>query len=95
MKFILASLKTLTYSKNSAVSRIKFLFCLSFAYIGRFCPVNIHSQLSEQYSGSQAGYRKTFQDSGGYQKAGKSSLKLVTGWNFTIIKGLHRGKQKL
>jgi hypothetical protein len=73
MKFILASLKTLTYSKNSAVSRIKFLFCLSFAFIGRFCPVNIHSGLSEQYLGSQAGYGQTFQDSESQNKLSQAS----------------------
>jgi hypothetical protein len=48
----------------------------------------INSQLSnnrtiEQFSGSQAVYRTTFKDTGGYQKAGTSSLKRVTGRNFT------------
>jgi hypothetical protein len=49
MKFLLASLKTLINSK----SRINFLFRLSFALIGRFFHVYIHSRLSEQFSGSQ------------------------------------------
>ncbi len=40
------------YSKNCSVSCIKFLFQLSFALIGLFFPVNIHGQLSEQFSGS-------------------------------------------
>jgi hypothetical protein len=34
MKFLLASFKTMTNSKNYSVSRIKFLFQLSFALIG-------------------------------------------------------------
>jgi hypothetical protein len=80
MKFLLAN------SKNCSVSRIKFLFRLSFALIGRFFPVYIHSRLSEQFSGSQAGYGTTFRDTGGYQKAGTSSLKRVTGKNFIIMK---------
>jgi hypothetical protein len=86
MKILLASLKTFTISKNCSVNRINFLFRLSFALIGRFFPVYIHSRLSEQFSGSQAGYGKTFRDTGGYQKAGTSSLNRVTGRNFTIIK---------
>jgi hypothetical protein len=36
MKFLLASMKTLTNSKSCSESRIKFLFRLSFALIGRF-----------------------------------------------------------
>jgi hypothetical protein len=60
MKFSLASLKTLTSSNKFSVNRIKFLFRRSFALIGRFFPVYIHSRLSEQFSGSQAGYGKTF-----------------------------------
>ncbi len=50
MKFLLASLKTLTNSKNCCVSRIKFLF--SFAVLGspgRFFPAYIHSRISEQF----------------------------------------------
>jgi len=84
MKFILASLKTLTYSKNSAVSRIKFLFCLSFAYIGRFCPVNIHSGFRNNIQDPRRVTEKLFK----FQKAGTNSFKLVTGRHFTIIKGL-------
>jgi hypothetical protein len=68
MKLLLASLKTLTNSKNCSASRIKFLFRLSFAFIGGFFPVYIHSRLPEQLSGSQTGYGTT----GGYQKAGTS-----------------------
>jgi hypothetical protein len=47
----------------------------------------IHSRLSEvseQFSGSQAGYGTTFRDTGGHHKAGTSSLKRVTGMNFTM-----------
>jgi hypothetical protein len=82
---LLASLKTLTNSKNCLVSRIKFLLGLSFALIGRFFPVYVHSRLSEQFSGSQAGYGSTFINTGCYQKARTSSLKKVTGRNFTKI----------
>jgi hypothetical protein len=39
--------------------------------------VYIHSRLAEHFSGSQAVYGTTFRDTGGYQKAGKSSLKRV------------------
>jgi hypothetical protein len=46
----------------------------------------IHSQLSEQFLGSQAGYRTTFRYAGSYQKAGISSMKTVSGRNFTINK---------
>jgi hypothetical protein len=80
MKFLLASLKTLIDSENCSESRIKFLFRLSFALIGQFFPVYIHSRLSEQFSGSQSGYETTFRDTGGYQKARTSSLKRVTGF---------------
>jgi hypothetical protein len=61
-KFLLASLKTLTNSKKCSESHIKFLFWLSFALIGRFFPVYIHTLLSEQFSGSQAGYGTTFRE---------------------------------
>jgi hypothetical protein len=44
------------------------------------------SRLSEQFSESQAGFGTTFEDTGGYQKARTSSLKRVTGRNFTISK---------
>jgi hypothetical protein len=43
--------------------------------MGRFFPVYIHSWLSGQFSGSQAGYGTTFRSTGGYQKAGTSSLR--------------------
>jgi hypothetical protein len=41
-----------------------------------------NSRLSEQFSGSQAGYGTTFRYTGGYQKAGTSSLKRVTESDF-------------
>jgi hypothetical protein len=46
MKFLLASLKTLTNTENSSNSRVKFLFRLSFAIVGGFFPVYIHGMLS-------------------------------------------------
>jgi hypothetical protein len=74
MKFLSGSLKTLTGSEHCSESRIKFLFRLSFALIGQFFPayIYIHSRLTEQFSGSQAGYGTTFRDTGGFQKAGKA-----------------------
>jgi hypothetical protein len=68
---------------NCSESRIKFLFRLSFALIGRFFSVYIHSRLFEQFSESEAGSGKTFKGTGGYQKAETSPLKKVTGRNFT------------
>jgi hypothetical protein len=65
-KFLLASLKTLTNSEICSKSRITFLFRLSFALIGKFFLVCIHSRLSE----SQAGFGTSFKDTSGYQKAG-------------------------
>jgi hypothetical protein len=70
MRFLIASLKTFTNSKNCSVSGIKLLFWLSLALIGRFFPVYIHSRLSEQFSRLQAGFGTTFRDTVGYQKAG-------------------------
>jgi hypothetical protein len=58
MKFLLASLKSLTNCKSCSESRIKFLFRLSFAIIGHFFLVYIHSQLSEQLLKAQAAIRK-------------------------------------
>ncbi len=78
MKVLLASLRTFTNSKSYSERRIKFLFRLPFAVIGQFSS-DIHSRLSEQFSESQAGFRTTFKDKGGYQKGGTSSLKRVTG----------------
>jgi hypothetical protein len=46
----------------------------------------IQRRLSEQFSESQVGFGTTFKGIGGYQKAGTSSLKRVTGRNFTISK---------
>ncbi len=51
MKFLLVSLKTLTNSKNRSESRIKFLFWLSLALIGRFFQCTFI-----------AGFRNNFQD---------------------------------
>jgi hypothetical protein len=86
MEFLLASLKTPTNSKSCSESRIKFLFRLSFARTGQFFLVYIHSRLSEQFSESQADFGTTLKGTGGYQKAGTSSLNRVTGRNFTISK---------
>ncbi len=58
---------------------------VTVALIGRFSP-HIHARLSEQFSESMAGYGTTLRVTGGYQKAGTSSLKRVTGRVFTINK---------
>jgi hypothetical protein len=84
MKFLLASLKTLTNSSSCSESRIKFTFRLSFVLGGQFFLVYIHSRLSEQFL-SQAGSGTTFKGTGD-QKAGTSSLKRVSARNFTISK---------
>ncbi len=104
MKFLLASLKTLTNSKFSFKSCITFLFQLSLTIINR----------SFQWS-FMAGFRNDFQESleafgtifritggfwndfytGGYWKDGTSSLKGVTEKIITIIKWFQRSKQKL
>jgi hypothetical protein len=83
-KVSLASLKTLANSKINPESRIKFLFRLSFVLIGRLSPAYMHNRLSEQFSGSQAAFGTTFRVTGGYRKAGTSSLKRATGRIFTI-----------
>jgi hypothetical protein len=41
-------------------------FQASFAVIGRFILVYIHSRLSEQFLESQAGFGTTFKGTGGY-----------------------------
>jgi hypothetical protein len=58
IKFLLPSLKTLTNTKSCSESRIKFMFRLSIALIGRFILVYIHSWLSEQLLKAQAAIRK-------------------------------------
>jgi flagellar biogenesis protein FliO len=58
VKFLLASLKTLTNSEDCSVSRIKFLFRLFFTLIGCISPVYLHGWLVEQFSESQAASRK-------------------------------------
>jgi hypothetical protein len=97
IKFPLAWLKilTTTITKNCSETRIKFLFHLSFALIGRFLNClfigsfrnnfHFHRRFSEQ-----------FRVIGVCQEVRKSSLKRVTGRIFiTISKWLHRSKQKL
>ncbi len=104
MKFLLASLKTLTNSKFSFKSCITFLFRLSLTFISR----------SFQWS-FMAGFRNNYQESlgafgtiyritggfwnnfytGGYWKDKTSSLKGVTEQIITIVKWFQRSKQKL
>ncbi len=45
--------------------------CTGFPFLSLY----IRSRLSEQFSGSQVGFETTFKDTGGFQKAGISSLK--------------------
>ncbi len=56
MNFLLASLKTIEKLVRKSHQSVQ----LSFVFIGQFFPVYIHSRLSEQCSGSQAGYGTTF-----------------------------------
>jgi hypothetical protein len=66
MKYLLASLKTFTNSKKCSVSRIKFLFWLSFPLIGVHCTFiagfrnnfQDHSRVTEQLLETQAAIRK-------------------------------------
>jgi hypothetical protein len=90
LKFLPASLKTLTNSKINSEIRIKFLFRLSFVLIGRFSPAFMQGRLSEQFSGSHAAFGTIFRVTGGCRKAGTSFLKRANGRIFTIS-----GKQKL
>jgi hypothetical protein len=84
VKFLLASLKTLTNSEKFSVSCIKFLVRLSFTLIGSISPVYIHCRLSEQISEQQAAFGTNFRVTGGFQIAGTSPLNRVTGMIFTI-----------
>jgi hypothetical protein len=82
MKCLLASLKTLILK---VVPKATSNFC-SFALLGQFLLFYIHGRLLEQVSESLAGFGTFLKGSGGNQKAGTSSLKRVTGRNFTISK---------
>ncbi len=64
LTFLLASLKTLTNSKDCSESCIKFLFRLSFSLINRFfflCTLYIHGPFSERFSEITGGFRNGFQ----------------------------------
>jgi hypothetical protein len=71
------SLKSLTNSKNRKPHQTSVR--LSFALIGGFFPVYIHSRLSEQFQDHIRGFGTTFKDTGCNQKAGTSSLKKLEG----------------
>jgi hypothetical protein len=68
MKVLLASMKTLTNYQNCSESRIKFLFRLSFAFIGQFFLCTFiaglwnnfhnHRRVLEQLLKTQAAIRK-------------------------------------
>jgi hypothetical protein len=75
MKFLLASLLILKVIPNAASNFSSGFPLLSLVNFSS----DIQSRLSEQFSESQAGFRTTFKDTGGYQKAGTSSLKRVFG----------------
>jgi hypothetical protein len=66
-------------------TKATYNFC-SFALIGELLLVYIHDRLLEQFSESLAGFATFLKGTGGYKKAGTSSLKRVTGRNFTISK---------
>ncbi len=80
MKFLLASLKTFILILKVVPKVASMLFRFSFALIGKFFLVYIHNRIQEQFLES----RTTFKGTGGYQKAGTSSLKTFTGRNFRI-----------
>jgi hypothetical protein len=85
-KVLLAALKGLTNSKDCPVSRIKFLFRLSYTLIVEISPVYMDGRLSKQLSESQAAFGTTFKVTGGFRKSGTSPLKRVTGRIFPISK---------
>ncbi len=78
IKFLLASFKTHTGSKDCSKSRIKFLLQLSSLADFLHCTVlYIHDLLSEQFSGSQADSETTFRVTYG----------LLESWNKLCEKG--------
>jgi hypothetical protein len=89
LKFLLASLQTLTNSKDS-VTRDKSNFGFGIPSLSLH---NIHDQFSDHRRLSE----QTFKVTGCYWKAGTSFLTRVTftGRIFTLSKLFHRSKQKL
>ncbi len=71
VKFLLASLKILTDSKNCSENRIKFLFRLFLLSLVDFLQCAFMPGL-EHFSESQAAYGTIFGVTGSYQKAGTS-----------------------
>ncbi len=77
MKFLFASLKTFTNSKNCSVSRIKFLFRLSFAPPCSFfsCVGTFIADFRNNFLGSQAGYRTILETQAAIRKSGQAPLR--------------------
>jgi hypothetical protein len=82
MKFLLTSLETLTNSKNCFIHHIKFL---SFALNGRLFPCTFIAAFGTIFFIIRI-IGRLRNNTGGYQKAGTSSLKRVTGSNSKISK---------
>jgi hypothetical protein len=57
--------------------------------------ISVHAFLSSDWSVFPSVHSQQAFGTGGYQKAGTSSLKRVTGRKFTISKWFHKSKQKL
>ncbi len=76
-KVCVCSLKTLIL-KIAPEAAPNFILA-SLSLIGRFSlAYSIHGRGLEQFSGSEAAFRTTFRVTGGYRKAGTSSVRRVT-----------------
>ncbi len=85
-----------TNSKNSTDTASNIRSGSPLLPLVDFLPVDIHGLLSEHLiSGSQEAFRTNFWVPSGYQKAGTSSLKRVTGRIFKISQWFRRSHQKL
>jgi hypothetical protein len=70
IKLLLASLKTPMNLKKFSESRLKFLFWLSFALIGRVSPLPVHSWPAfEAIFSIAGGFRKNFESMAAIEKS--------------------------
>jgi hypothetical protein len=83
MKFLFASLKHLIIL--IILSKEASNFYSSFPFLSLVDFFTFIDGFRNNFSGSQAGFEKTFRDVGGYQKAGTNSLKRVTGKRISQI----------
>jgi len=93
-KFLLASLKTLNYSKDCTKSETKISVPVFLLSLFDFSQVYIQDWLLGILR-IRGGFRKKFRVKDGYQKAGTSFLNRHTGRILTICKWFYRIKRKL